>query len=114
MLWAIVNFLLFVALLIRFLRAPVRDYFRARGDRLAEGLAALPGVKIDPEKVVTNIVIFDVAETGMTADAICAQLRERGVLGSGFGSAIRMVTHYDVSRADIETALQEMRSVLAH
>ena len=88
------------------------DHANAR--LLAEGLAALPGVKIDPEKVVTNIVIFDVAETGMAADAICAQLRERGVLGSGFGSAIRMVTHYDVSRADIETALRELRSVLTH
>lgn len=86
------------------------DHAHAR--LLAECLAALPGVKIDPEKVVTNIVIFDVAETGMTADAICAQLQERGVLGSGFGSAIRMVTHYDVSRADIETALRELRSVL--
>jgi threonine aldolase len=86
------------------------DHANAR--LLAEGLAALPGVKIDPEKVVTNIVIFDVAETGMTADAICAQLRERGVLGSGFGTAIRMVTHYDVSRADIETALRELRGVL--
>ncbi len=87
------------------------DHANAR--LLAEGLAALPGVKIDPEKVVTNIVIFDVADTGMTADAICAQLRERGVLGSGFGSSIRMVTHYDVSRDDIETAVRELRSVLA-
>jgi threonine aldolase len=86
------------------------DHANAR--LLAEGLAALPGVKIDPEKVVTNIVIFDVAETGMAADAICAQLRARGVLASGFGSAIRMVTHYDVSRADIETALRELRAIL--
>jgi threonine aldolase len=88
------------------------DHANAR--LLAEGLAALPGVKIDPEKVVTNIVIFDVAETGMTADAICAQLRERGVLGSGFGSAIRMVTHYDVSRADIRVALEAIRAILSH
>ncbi len=79
---------------------------------LAEGLAALPGVKIDPEKVVTNIVIFDVAETGMAADAICAQLRARGVLGSSFGSAIRMVTHYDVSRSDIQVALEAIRAIL--
>jgi threonine aldolase len=86
------------------------DHANAR--LLAEGLAALPGVKIDPEKVVTNIVIFDVAEAGMTADAICAQLRERGVLMSGFGTAIRAVTHYDVSRADIETALRKLRDVL--
>ncbi len=86
------------------------DHANAR--LLAEGLAALPGVKIDPEKVVTNIVIFDVAETGMAADAICAQLRERGVLMSGFGTAIRAVTHYDVSRADLETALTTLREVI--
>src|SRR5205807_8008848 len=85
----------------------------ANAKLLAEGLAELRGVKIDPEKVVTNIVIFDVAESGMAADAICAQLRERGVLMSGFGTAIRAVTHYDVSRADIETALRELRAVLA-
>jgi threonine aldolase len=87
------------------------DHENAR--RLAEGLAELPGVKIDPEKVVTNIVIFDVADTGQTADGICAQLREHDVLASGFGSSIRMVTHYDVSRKDIETALRELGSVLS-
>jgi len=85
----------------------------ANAKRLAEGVAELPGVKIDPEKVITNIVIFDVAETGQTADAICAQLRERSVLASGFGSSIRMVTHCDVAREDIERALRELRSVLA-
>lgn len=84
----------------------------ANAKLLAEGLAELPGIKIDPEKVVTNIVIFEVSETGKTADIICDQLRERGVLASGFGSSIRMVTHYDVSRVDIETALGEMRAVL--
>jgi threonine aldolase len=84
----------------------------ANAKLLAEGLAALPGIGIDPERIVTNIVIFDVTETGMTADEICAQLRERGVLASGFGSSIRAVTHYDVSRADIETALRELRKVL--
>jgi len=80
--------------------------------RLAQGLAELPGIKIDPEKVVTNIVIFDVLETGIAADEICARLRERGVLASGFGSSIRMVTHYDVSRADIDTTLQQLKSVV--
>jgi threonine aldolase len=84
----------------------------ANAKLLAEGVAELPGIQIDPEKVVTNIVIFDVKDTGMTADGICTQLKERGVLASGFGSAIRMVTHYDVSRSDIETALAELRTVL--
>ena len=86
------------------------DHANAR--RLADGLAELAGVKIDPERVVTNIVIFDVADTGMAADEICAQLRARGVLASGFGTSIRMVTHYDVSREDIDTALRELQSVL--
>jgi threonine aldolase len=86
------------------------DHANAR--RLAEGVAELPGVRIDPERVQTNIVIFDVAETGLAADDICARLRsEHGVLASGFGTAIRAVTHYDVSRADIERALEALRGV---
>jgi threonine aldolase len=86
------------------------DHANAR--RLAEGLAELRGVRVDPERVVTNIVIFDVAATGITADDICARLHGRSVLASGFGTAIRMVTHYDVSRADIETALTALRDVI--
>jgi threonine aldolase len=88
------------------------DHENAR--KLAEGIAELSGIKIDPEKVVTNIVIFDVAETGQTADAICAQLREHNVLASGFGTSIRMVTHYDVSRADIEAALTACQQILTN
>jgi threonine aldolase len=87
-----------------------QDHANAR--RLAEGLAELTGVKIDPERVVTNIVIFDVADTGISADAICARLQERGVLASGFGTSIRMVTHYDVSREGIESALAVLREVI--
>ena len=84
----------------------------ANAERLAHGLAKLPGIRIDPERVVTNIIIFDVSETGMAADEICARLKERGVLASGFGSAIRMVTHYDVSRENIETALREVGALV--
>jgi len=40
-------------------------------------------------------------------------LRERGVLAWGFGTSIRMVTHYDVSREDIETALRALKSVVS-
>ncbi|HZH31725.1 MAG TPA: GntG family PLP-dependent aldolase [Pyrinomonadaceae bacterium] len=86
------------------------DHANAR--RLAEGVAELPGVQIDPERVVTNIVIFDIAGTGLSADAICARLHARGVLASGFGSSIRMVTHYDVSQADIDAAVKALRDAL--
>jgi threonine aldolase len=86
------------------------DHANAR--RLADALAELPGVSIDPERVVTNIVIFDIAGTGRAADDICARLQTHDVLASGFGSSIRMVTHYDVSTADIETAIAALRNVL--
>ena len=87
------------------------DHANAR--RLAEGLAELPGVLIDPEKVQTNIVIFDVSGTELASDEICARLRGRcGVLASGFGNSIRMVTHYDVSREEIEVALGALRQVV--
>jgi threonine aldolase len=86
------------------------DHANAR--RLAEGLAEIAGVKIDAERVVTNIIIFDVSDTGLDAAAVCARLAERDVLASGAGASIRMVTHYDVSRADIERALAALREVI--
>lgn len=86
------------------------DHANAR--RLAEGMAAMAGIAIDPESVVTNIVIFDVSGTGKMPSTICAELKEKGVLASGFGSAIRMVTHYDVSRENIETTLAALNSIL--
>jgi threonine aldolase len=86
------------------------DHANAR--RLAEGIAEIQGAKIDPESVATNIVIFDIAGTGRAAGDICARLQTKGVLASGFGSSIRMVTHYDVSTADIETAVVALRDVL--
>jgi threonine aldolase len=80
--------------------------------RLAIGLAEMPGIKIDPESVVTNIVIFDVTETNISANEICQRLKKHGVLASGFGSAIRMVTHYDVTKEDIESTLKAMKTVI--
>lgn len=84
-----------------------RDHRNAK--RLAHGLAEIPGISIDPEKVVTNIVIFDVAEAKLSAAEIVAKLREKGVLAIGFGSQIRMVTHLDVAEADVDAALSAMK-----
>jgi threonine aldolase len=80
--------------------------------RLAAGVAELKGVAIDAEKVVTNIVIFDVSGTGLSSAQICDELKKRGILAIGFGSAIRMVTHYDVSPADIEATVTAMQEVI--
>lgn len=84
-----------------------RDHRNAK--RLAHGLAEIPGISIDPEKVVTNIVIFDVAEAKLSAAEIVAKLREKGVLAIGFGSQIRMVTHLDIADSDVDAALSAMK-----
>jgi threonine aldolase len=75
---------------------------------LAEGVANIKGITIDPEKVVTNIVIFDVSGTGQSASDICERLKETGILAIGFGNSIRMVTHYDVSRTDVENTIKTL------
>ena len=79
---------------------------------LAEGAANLKGVSIDAERVQTNIVIFDVSQTGKTSLQIVAELKERGILAISFGNSIRMVTHCDVSREAIETTLENLRSII--
>jgi threonine aldolase len=88
-----------------------RDHENAK--HLAVGLAQIKGIALDPKKVVTNILIFDVRATGHTADEICADLAKRNVLcGSTDKFSVRMVTHYDVDRAAIDRALAAIAEVL--
>jgi threonine aldolase len=88
-----------------------RDHENARF--LANGLSKIKGVAIDPKKVATNIVIFDVRASGRTADDICSDLGKHRILcGSSDKYAIRMVTHYDVDRAGIDRALAATSEVI--
>jgi threonine aldolase len=82
------------------------DHENAR--RLADGLAQIDGISIDANAIVTNIVIFDVADTGIEVSAITEALASQGILAIGFGTKIRMVTHLGVSSDDIETTLSAM------
>jgi threonine aldolase len=86
------------------------DHENAR--KLADGVANLRGVAIDAERVETNIVIFDVAETGKTSAEIVAELKARGIYAIPFGKAIRMVTHCDVSGDDIEKTLRALSEII--
>ena len=74
---------------------------------LAEGLALIPGIQVDPAKVQTNICIFDVSGTGLTAGEFSDRLKSRGVWMNGINRThVRLVTHYDVNRQDAEQALR--------
>ena len=80
------------------------DHANAR--RLAQGLANIDGLTVDPDSIYTNIVIFDVDQSVGAAADLIAGLREQEVLVSSPGPhSIRMVTHREVDSADIDEAL---------
>jgi threonine aldolase len=81
---------------------------------LAEGLGRMRGIQADASKVVTNIVIFNVAATGLSSAEISARLKRLGVLMNGINDReMRAVTHYDVDRAGCEKALLMMAEALS-
>ncbi len=85
------------------------DHANAR--LLAEAVAACDGVQIDLQAVQTNIVIFHLP-AGNAAGVVGA-LQADGVLCSAIGpNAVRLVTHFDVSRDDCERAAESLVRVL--
>jgi threonine aldolase len=85
----------------------------ANAHHLAEGLAEIPGIELDPATVETNIVWFDV-HGAMSAPDLATALREQGVLIGAFGpTRMRAVTHLDVDRDDIDAALHALRRALS-
>ena len=81
---------------------------------LARKLAAVPGISLDPAKVQTNIVIFSVKPSGLPAAEFLARCSARGVLAVPVDAdRVRMVTHLDVSRDDVESAADIVASLLS-
>jgi threonine aldolase len=86
----------------------------ANAKRLAEGIAAIAGLQIDPATVETNLIYFDVTRANLDAEALCSVLMARGVRMGPMGArTIRAVTHLDVTAADIETAIAALRAAMA-
>jgi threonine aldolase len=81
------------------------DHANAR--RLAEGLQGLPGVSVELPQ--TNIVFVDIAPE--RAGGVVDRLRAAGLLCTGL-YRLRLVTHLDVSRDDIERAIPILRQTL--
>ena len=79
----------------------------------AERIANLPGVRIDPDKIETNMVFFDVSQTGMTAAEVHERLLKRGVrIGENDRYRMRVVTHLDVTRDQVSKAAEAVRDVI--
>ena len=79
---------------------------------LAEGLAQIPGIKINPAKVQTNFLICDIKGTGMTSDELSRKLAKSDVLANGVGpERIRFVTHLDIDREQCAQAVDVVAAV---
>jgi threonine aldolase len=80
------------------------DHANAR--YLADELARMPGVRIDPARVSTNIVIFDILALDCSTADFSAALKQVGLLANGISPTLmRMVTHSDVTRRQCEEAI---------
>ena len=80
---------------------------------LAEQINALPQLSV-VGRVETNILMMDVAETGFTAKQFVTLLKEQGILANAFAPTIvRLVTHYDVSKKDIEQTSEVLKQLIS-
>ncbi|MCF5891286.1 low-specificity L-threonine aldolase [Aeromonas veronii] len=83
------------------------DHRRAK--RLAEGLAALPGIELDLSLVQSNMVFLRLRE-GESAPLLTF-MKERGILFSGYGE-LRLVTHLQINDDDIEEVIDAFTEYL--
>ena len=90
---------------------PLLDDDHRKAKRLAAKLSGLPGLIVDPAEPMTNIVILRL-ESPLEAASFAARLAKEGVLVNPMDDGrVRLVTHCDVSDADIETALDVFSAV---
>jgi len=87
------------------------DHANAR--LFADLLADVPGIAVEPEAVETNIVFFDVGDTGLTADQVAERLADHGVrIGPMGEDLMRAVTHLDVTTEQVAKAAAAVRAVV--
>ncbi len=87
------------------------DHVRAK--RLAEGISGLPGIKIDPRTVETDIIIFGFEHPQLSCAVLLDKMKERGILALAVSGGIRMVTHKDVGDVDVDRAIKVFKEILA-
>ena len=85
----------------------------ARARRMAEELAGIPGIKVNPAQVQTNIIIFDLDSPATTIPQFLENLRGRGILALPVRGGIRFVCHKDVGDSDVDRAVAVFRELLA-
>jgi threonine aldolase len=87
----------------------------AKASSLGSALAAVPGIRLAPARIETNMVYFDIAETGLTSDALIGHLLGEGIrVGAEDATLLRAVTHLDVTAEEVEAAAAAIARICQH
>jgi threonine aldolase len=88
------------------------DHANAR--LLSAGLSELPWIQVESVPVRTNILYFNVLQDGLDGQQTTALLARSGIMMLACGpgpNRVRAVTNYQITGADIQAALDAMRSM---
>ena len=87
------------------------DHENAR--RLAKGIARISGLSIEPAKVQTNIIYFELDEERMTPKELVTELDKKEVKLLSVGARrLRAVTHYGISAEDVDLTIKALGEVM--
>jgi threonine aldolase len=85
----------------------------SNAQRLANGIACILGLSVEPERVQTNIVYFDIVSRQIKAEEIVSQLGNKGIKILRLGpSRFRAVTHYGINAEDIDFTLTALGEIM--
>jgi threonine aldolase len=84
----------------------------ANATRLASGLQSIPGVKLSFGMPQTNIVFFEIQSEFKDSKALAADAALKGLKLSAVGRRLRAVTHLDISTAEVDRAIEIVRSLV--
>lgn len=80
---------------------------------LGEGLANISGIKVDLETVQTNMVYFDLQESGIDTYQFLPKLAKYNILGLPRPpTKVRLVTHYGISEEDIYATIKAIKEIV--
>jgi threonine aldolase len=81
--------------------------------RLAEGISEIEGLSIEPERVKTNIIYFDLKSKSFTPEEFIKRLFDKGIKLLQTGPRrFRMVTHYGISNKDVEITIKVVKEII--
>lgn len=79
---------------------------------LAQGICQVDRIVLDPKKVQTNMVTFDLAES-VDCDLFLRKLKENGILASAQAkNRVRLVTHRGIEKEHVEKTIAAIEDIL--